>query len=370
MTMSSIPFLLACVATLVATGNAFLCPSSKISITKLAASTSSPAEASWQNDVDEFLNVDTSCATRRSNVLSLLQKSREIVGDVASAVRSRDIKKIAPPELKYGKAVQGIQAVRRQVLKDIIPGSLTKGIPRLIEEGPKIAQKAGSVIRTLPEKGRDAIGSLRDMSQDPSMLQYNLDTLRKEMRNVVQSTPVGLDTPTFEVMKKTESYEVRSYGGYSVCSTAFTGGDGSEMADPLAAGNSFTELAGYIFGEDMAMTTPGKLTTHPCHITQHLCSCFCFYKQQNPIILRQYEPRSCVTTPPCVLPQICYTNIQLPTHLTTTINDFSTSDLWCWCHGICVTQRHQFCQRPSTQIRFHHAQRCTSRGASCPRISR
>ena len=285
MTLSSIPVLLACVASFLASGNAFLCTHAKITTTALQASTSQ-AETAWQNDVDEFLNVDTSCATRRSNVLALLQKSREIVGDLTSAIRTRDIKKIAPPELKYGKAVQGIQAVRRQVLNDIIPGSLTKGIPRLIEEGPKIVQKAGSVIRTLPEKGRDAIGSIRDMTQDPSMLQYNLDSLRKEMRNVVQSTPEGLDTPTYEVLKKTDSYEVRSYGGYSVCSTAFTGGDGSEMADPLAAGNSFTELAGYIFGEEMAMTTPGNNTLHP------------YYTTHPPLVLvlLQRETPCCSTT--------------------------------------------------------------------------
>lgn len=211
----------------------------------------------WQQEVDELLNVDTSCSTRRSKFISLVQKTREIVGDVTTAVRERDIKKIAPPSLAYGKAVQGIQAVNRQVLSDIIPSTITKGIPRLIEEGPTIVRKATQLARTLPKQGIDAIGQLREFSQDPSALQSNLETLRKEVRNVVKSTPEGLDQPAFDVLKTTDDYEIRSYAGYSVCSTVMEGGEGSDMADPIAAGTSFTQLANYIFNEgQLAMTTP------------------------------------------------------------------------------------------------------------------
>ena len=215
------------------------------------------AGRTWQQDVDEVLNVDTSCANRRTTLFSLIPKVRQIVGDVSTAVRQRDITKIAPPTLAYGKAVQGIKAVNRQVLSDIIPSTITKGIPRLLAEGPTIVSKASKLARTLPKQGIDAIGQLREMSQDPSALQYNLDTLRKEVRNVVKSTPEGLETPAYEVLKATDSYEVRSYTGYSVCSTVMEGGEGSEMADPLSAGNSFTQLANYLFNEgELAMTMP------------------------------------------------------------------------------------------------------------------
>jgi len=147
-------------------------------------------------------------------------------------------------------------------LNDILPDTLTRGIPRLVEEAPNLLRGASSLARTLPEKGAGAVGFARELAQDPSALQYNLDTVRKEIRNIYKSTPEGLYTPPFEVLKKTGSYEVRSYGDYAVCSTVMGAGKGESASsvtatDPLASGTSFSELANYIFTEgQMAMTTP------------------------------------------------------------------------------------------------------------------
>ncbi len=190
-------------------------------------------------------------------MIELMKKTREIMGDVSSAVRERDIKKIAPPSLAYGKTIQGMQALRRQVLSDIIPGTITKGIPRVIEETPNIVRGVSRLVRSLPQKGKFAVGYVRDMSQDPSMLQFNLDTLKKEVRNTIKSTPQSTYTPSYEVVKATDNYQIRSYSPYTVCSTALSGGDGNEMADPFAMGSSFTLLASYILGEGKYyFTTP------------------------------------------------------------------------------------------------------------------
>jgi hypothetical protein len=208
---------------------------------------------SWQEELDQFLNIDTACNSRREILGNLLSKTQDIVGDVVSAVQDNDIKKIAPPSLGYGKAVVGLQAVRRQFLSDILPGALTRGIPKLIEEGPKILQE---LVSKGPEKGQDIFKSVQEISQDPSQVQTLVDDLRRELKNVVKSTPDGLDGPSYDVMKDTETYQVRRYSSYSVCSTPMSGSEGSEMPDPLATGNSFSDLADYIFGEKLSMTTP------------------------------------------------------------------------------------------------------------------
>jgi hypothetical protein len=207
----------------------------------------------WQEEVDEILNIDTACDNRRTLLGSVLSRSQEITSDVASALQDQDIKKIAPPSLAYGKALVGLQAIRRQFLNDILPGALTKGLPKLIEEGPKFFQE---LIIKGPEKSKTIFESVREISQDPSMVQTTVEDIRRELRNVVKSTPEGLDGPTYDVIKDAASYQVRFYSPYSVCSTLTSGPEGSEMADPMASGKSFNLIAEYIFGENFAMTTP------------------------------------------------------------------------------------------------------------------
>lgn len=70
----------------------------------------------------------------------------------------------------------------------------------------------------------------------------------------VQLTP-KLGTPAYSVLFKKDDYEVRRYERYNVAETSMGAGAGP------AAGEGFTELAGYIFGgneaeKKMDMTTP------------------------------------------------------------------------------------------------------------------
>lgn len=215
----------------------------------------------WQEDVDTILNIDTECNSRRDVAFGLVNKVNDIRNDVMDAIQDKDIKKVAPSNLKYGKAVAGIQTFQRQLVNDIFPDLVTKTIPKVIELGPKFLN---DLVKSLPETSKDIVSTAREISQDPSALQSTLDDLRKEVRNVFLSTPEGLDTPLYTLLKQTEAYEIRKYDAYSVCSTPLTGTEGSadqEIVDPISSGNSFNVLASYIFGknsrkEKMSMTTP------------------------------------------------------------------------------------------------------------------
>ncbi|CAM6001894.1 unnamed protein product [Sphagnum balticum] len=221
-------------------------------------------------DVDNILNIDTECDSRRNIALGLFDKINDISSDVNQAIKDRDIKKIAPPNLNYGKAVEGIKSFQRQIVSDIIPDLLTKTIPRVIERGPRAFQ---DLLKEAPNKSRDFVSSAaskveRDLTQDPSALQSTVDDLRTEFRNIFLSTPQGLQTPNYTVVSKTDAYEIRSYTGYSVCSTQLStsGATASkeqeqDMLDPLNSGAGFNTLASYIFGgnsrkEQLSMTTP------------------------------------------------------------------------------------------------------------------
>jgi len=218
-------------------------------------STFSSETSSWQEDVDSILNIDTACDTRREKISDLLSKSSTILDDVKLAVTDKDIKKIAPPSLSYGKAVQGLQAFRKQLFSDVIPGLLFNDGPKLLQDSPKLINE---IISDGPKTFSRIQELVTDISQDPSKLQSTVDELRREVKNIVKSTPEGLQTPEYSVLKKTDNYEVRQYASYSVCSTELEvdSDDKSSTMNPIVTGKGFNKLADYIFGKQLSMTTP------------------------------------------------------------------------------------------------------------------
>ena len=220
-------------------------------------------KSTWQEDLDQILNVDTACDTRRSVAKDLLKKLDSVTKDVVSAIQDRNIEKLAPKTLTYGKAVVGLQDFQNQLLSDIIPELLTKGVPKLVEEGPKLLNE---LIEKGPnpwvEKGQKALSTAREISQDPSMLQSTVDDLRREVKNILKSTPEGFETPSYEVLKSTETFEVRKYAGYSVCSTSLPSGltEDSYMLEALPISDSFNRLNSYLSGENSKDGSSEKLS--------------------------------------------------------------------------------------------------------------
>jgi hypothetical protein len=227
--------------------------------------------ATWQEDLDRILDVDTPCDIRRDVAKGFLQKFSEISNDVISAVQEQNIEKIAPKSSSYGKAVAGFQAFQNQLISDVIPDLLTKGVPKLVDEGPKLINQLLERGPTeIVESGQKAINTAREIAGDASLLQSTVDDLRREMKNIVKSTPEGLQTPVYEVLSKNDEYEIRKYAPYSVCTTnmansaAVVSDPGAIPVEPFLTSNSFNTLAKYVFGENMldgrseklSMTTP------------------------------------------------------------------------------------------------------------------
>ena len=226
--------------------------------------------STWQEDLDRFLDIDTPWQSRRSLTRSIAGKFSNIYSDVTDAVRERNLNKIAPKSLQYGKAINGLRTFKSQLVSDIVPEIFTKVIPTVIEEGPKIISRVISDgPSAIVDKGQAFISNAREITQDPSMMQSTLDDLRREVRNIVKSTPVGLETPPYSVVEIREQFEIRQYSAYTVCSTSLTSKDSptesglSMSIVPVSSG--FTELADYLFGnnvnelgepEKMKMTTP------------------------------------------------------------------------------------------------------------------
>jgi len=232
----------------------------------LKAITDSPSidNKSWQEDVDAVLNIDTSCEARRNLLADLFKKSNTIVDDIKTAVEEKDIKKLVPTDLAYGKAFQGLQAFRKQLISDLIPDILFNEGPKLITDSPKkineIINEGPDRVNKLISRSEEIFTTLKDISQDPSLIQSTIDDVRREAKNVFRSTPEGLQTPDYTVKKKSESYEIREYSTYSVCSTKLDSTGDMSVMSPINTGNGFNKLADYIFGNNNKDTSSEKLT--------------------------------------------------------------------------------------------------------------
>ena len=211
-----------------------------------------PSESvSWQANFDKLLDIDTSCDERKELVLELATKSSVILDDVKSAVEKRDVQVIAPKDLQYGKNIEGIQAVNRQIVSDLIPALLRNGPPRVnFESISKAVSDAPKIAKSIAEK-------ITELSKDNLALQNTVDEVWREVKNAVKPIPSGLQTLKYEVISRNSNevntekplYEIRRYEPYAVCKYDAEG--------EMDSGKSFNALADYIFGEGkMLMTTP------------------------------------------------------------------------------------------------------------------
>lgn len=225
--------------------------------------TSFKLSSTWQEEFDQFVDIDTSCDSRREVAQNLIKKVDSIANDVVTSIRERNVEKLAPTNLKYGKNLKGAQEFRKQLFNDIFPDLITNQIPKLVSEAPKIIQLATTDVPSkLMKRAEDSISFARDLSNDPSFLQSTVDDIRNEVKNVFKTTPVGLSTPNYTVLKSTITYEIRKYEPYAVASTELSESGFGGESDIISSGTSFNTLAGYILsGENdksrkLSMTTP------------------------------------------------------------------------------------------------------------------
>ena len=216
------------------------------------SSVSEGARGTWKDDLEKILDVDATCDDRKSLLEGLRFKVTDIRKDFGEALKERDLQKIAPKDSKYGKNIRGFFKFREQVRNDILPEIVSKGLPSLLSNGPKVAQqllKDAGGPAGIAKQTQEATERITEIGQDPSALQYTLDEVRRELKNIVKSTPEGLEAPLYEVLKSSEDYEIREYAPYSIVSTAIESGE-DIAEETMASGNGFRKLAKYILEGD------------------------------------------------------------------------------------------------------------------------
>lgn len=195
------------------------------------------------------------------------------------ALRITQIDGLLTPNSK--KVQDGTRVVARQLANDILP-SLARAPPpgsnpSSLLPDPNDVSKVGSrifnALSNQVQKNWELFqGDLANPERIPQRLSKQTEDFVTEARNVFSETPVGLKEPPYTVVKKTETYEIRDYEGYSVACTSMRGGAILENTEPIDntnlanTGAAFNTLAAYLFGanqqgKSMDMTTPVTTTS-------------------------------------------------------------------------------------------------------------
>lgn len=220
-------------------------------------------KATWQEQFDQFVDIDTPNGDRLNLASSLVRSLDSIASDVMSAIQTKDVEKVAPTNLTYGKHIQNAQAFRKQLTSDILPDLVTNQLPKVISEAPSIAKKVREGGSTIVKKqGEELIKYAQDVVKNPSLLQSTLGDVTKEVRNIFKTVPEGLQSPGYAVLLSTPSYEIRKYDSYSLASTPLSFAGSGDESDIISVGSSLTSLAAYFLGGEneqssvLSMATP------------------------------------------------------------------------------------------------------------------
>jgi len=210
---------------------------------------STPTASSWQRRLDKaLLDIDASPESRFRNFQRAL-KDPNLLGDVNSAIDAirKDGFGKGHPELINTLWPEG--TIARSDLEGLT--ALRSQVPEALKELRKQA-KTNKSSEKKPFRSKPI-----DFNALPKP-----DEIQEELKNALRSTPKGLETPKYSVVRvidgevklgTPEKIEIRKYEAFTVATTPSVGGTG------------FSTLASYLFGgneeeESMAMTMPVFVT--------------------------------------------------------------------------------------------------------------
>ncbi len=222
--------------------------------------------SSWQEDLDNLLSPETSYESRKVLSKGMLKRLNEVTADFAAALKDRDVEKIAPLSTAYGKVLRKMNLFGNQLTSDIIPNVFSKGVPKIVEECPKLVNKLLEAKPTeVVESGQRMLQSVREIVQDPSLLQSTVDEIKKELKNTIKSTPEGVQTLHYSVLERSDSIEIRHYPTYAVCISPINavGGLFSSVDSPIEAlvlSGGYRALSAYFNGANKNGERNSKLS--------------------------------------------------------------------------------------------------------------
>ncbi len=224
---------------------------------------------SWQVRLDKaLLDIDTA-PDKRVRLLQRALQDPNLIRDVRSAVdavREKGFREGHPD------AINTLWPEGTIARRDIVGiAALQKQVPEVVRN---FQQEASTVMSTGTRSTSFAAPSFDDVFKVLTNSEKQAE-LREEAMNVLRTTPKGLETPQYEVVRVIEGaiklgtperIEIRRYEPFVVAQTSMKmSGDSGGVFGTTAGGNGFGALAGYLFGRNeekksMAMTMPVEIS--------------------------------------------------------------------------------------------------------------
>jgi len=248
--------------------NSFL-NNAKITTTTITTTTntklfSSLEKKTWQQNLDNFLDPFVSPDKKQILLSDLISQNEEIRSSLQSALEERTIDPLLTPKAK--QLQDGTRTVSNQIRNDILP-QIAKSV-----SDPSTRKKISPdrIITTTQSQLQKSFEQLSKDLQDPTSIPERIASVNKELLqeipNIFRSTPEGLKEPPYQLVKKTDEYELRDYETYVAASTSMLeDAESYSFDDAFNSGNGFNTLASYLFGGNkdekaLSMTTPVSIT--------------------------------------------------------------------------------------------------------------
>jgi hypothetical protein len=232
-------------------------------VTSFSAGPPSLAGSSWQAKLDRaLLSVDASPQERLKDLQDVASRGPDVLQDVSSAFSSlvgkgfKDghgefLDTLFPEGTTARSDLEGLRALSKQIPEVELPPPQPGTAPPLPQ--PQELRTAASEVTT-------ALGGLlTDREKQTELID--------EALNAFRSTPKGLETPRYEVVRRLPGeVELRRYAPFSVARKAMARDALSDSVfSSSSGGEGFNSLAGYLFGKNadaaaMAMTTPVEIS--------------------------------------------------------------------------------------------------------------
>lgn len=244
-------------------------------------------EISWQESLEQLIAPTGSIQEKSILLQNLATRAPEITSDFGDAVRSGKPEQLLATGSQGARIAEGVAAVRRQLVEDVLPKATAQG-PKVASElltDPVRAFRRVSDVLPSPPSATALSEQLLRGAREPTAVADALRSLQEEARNVFASTPEGLDSPPYTVLRVSATtpsgggakYELREYPPFTECVVSlatnantfdsFSGDEADDattesLADEVVrSARGFNALARYIFGANSAkqtisMTTP------------------------------------------------------------------------------------------------------------------
>lgn len=121
----------------------------------------------WQEGLERLLSPNTPAADRDVLLRDLLSRGPEIADEVTRAIGTGDLQSLAPPDGEGKRVLDDLEAVRRQVVDDLLPQA-TSEAQTLLSDPATVANEVQRAAQDAADAAPQTMTAVNTLLQDPA----------------------------------------------------------------------------------------------------------------------------------------------------------------------------------------------------------